>query len=79
MLRDLMQADPDVKLWLETTGYFDVEHRRQVLDKARNLENAEKRRETALVDLQNSSSNVFTHPSRPNHAIFDTNRSGYTY
>ncbi|KEY65891.1 hypothetical protein S7711_09398 [Stachybotrys chartarum IBT 7711] len=53
-LRDLMETDDDLRLWLEHTMYFDEEHRNKKLHGLRKLEAIDAERARVVSELQSS-------------------------
>lgn len=51
-LEELLRIDDDLRLWLERTRYFDVEHRRKVLDSARSFRAFDEERKKFLAKVQ---------------------------
>ena len=51
-LEELLRHDDDLRLWLEHTRYFDVEHRRRVLDAARSFRAFDEERKKFLAKVQ---------------------------
>ncbi|RDA92425.1 hypothetical protein CP533_4703 [Ophiocordyceps camponoti-saundersi (nom. inval.)] len=51
-LRRLLKDDADLQLWLQHTRYFDLDHRRRVLDNVRKLKLVEEEREKLMLELR---------------------------
>ena len=54
------QPDDDLSLWLELTGYFDVEHRRRLLEQARKLEELDELRTRTLLEFNATAGSIFS-------------------
>lgn len=50
--------DPDLRLWLDYTGYFDVSYRVSLLDKLKKLKEIDDQRSRLIVDLRDTASGV---------------------
>lgn len=51
-LQELLRMDDDLRLWLEHTGYFDIDHRNQILKRARVFKDFDERRMKFLAQLR---------------------------
>lgn len=59
-----LAADSDLKLWLQHTGFFDVEHRQKVLDALRQLKALDEQRQKIISGIHNATPYVVP-PSTP--------------
>ncbi|KAK2612979.1 hypothetical protein QQS21_000908 [Conoideocrella luteorostrata] len=53
-LHDLLSRHADLKTWLQYTGFFDLEHRREKLDYVRELNGLEAERAKVLLKIRHS-------------------------
>jgi hypothetical protein len=53
-LQELLKVHSELKTWLEHTGFFDIDHRRRVLDGVRQLRGLEEERVKVLQKIQSS-------------------------
>lgn len=60
-LEELLQANEELKLWLDMTNYFDLEHRKKVLLPYKKLATIEKEKKKLMEEIQKSSP-IFTVP-----------------
>ncbi|PNP50227.1 hypothetical protein THARTR1_09058 [Trichoderma harzianum] len=65
-----LEADSDIKLWLQYTGFFDIEHRQKVLTALRKLKTLDEQRSKILEEIRTStessgSSTASTIPQSP--------------
>ncbi|KID77876.1 YTH domain-containing protein 1 [Metarhizium brunneum] len=53
-LQELVKVDDELRLWLDHTGFFDLAHRKRVLDGVRELQGLEAERAKVLEKIQSS-------------------------
>lgn len=53
-LQGLLKVHDELRIWLDHTGFFDLEHRRRVLDGVRELQGLEAERAKVLQKIQSS-------------------------
>ncbi|GFP52800.1 YTH domain-containing protein 1 [Trichoderma asperellum] len=57
-------AEGDLKLWLQHTGFFDIEHRQKVLSALRQLKALDEQRQKIISEIQNTTPYIVP-PSTP--------------
>lgn len=70
-----LAAEIDVKLWLQHTGFFDVEHRQKVLGALRQLKALDEQRQKIISDIHHATPYVVP-PSTP---VFSRSQSQSVY
>ena len=51
-LQELLHHDPDLKDWLEITGYFDIEYRGKILADTREIRKLDERKHRLVADIE---------------------------
>ncbi|KAM0469735.1 hypothetical protein ACHAPX_010316 [Trichoderma viride] len=69
-----LAAESDVKLWLQHTGFFDVEHRQKVLGALRQLKTLDEQRQKIISDIHHATPYAVP-PSTP---VFSQSQSVYS-
>jgi hypothetical protein len=68
-----LAAESDVKLWLQHTGFFDVEHRQKILDALRQLKALDEQRQKILSEIHRATPYIVP-PSTPipsqSHSVY---------
>ncbi|KAM0451461.1 hypothetical protein ACHAO4_006136 [Trichoderma viride] len=70
-----LAAEIDVKLWLQHTGFFDIEHRQKVLGALRQLKALDEQRQKIISDIHHATPYVVP-PSTP---VFSRSQSQSVY
>ncbi|RCI10234.1 hypothetical protein L249_8534 [Ophiocordyceps polyrhachis-furcata BCC 54312] len=64
-LRRLVKDDADLQLWLQHTRYFDLGHRKRVLESIRKLKVVEEEREKLMLELRLAQASSSSSPKLP--------------